>query len=155
MKQSYITLEKLLNEMSENIPLIKEGDIFETIKTLYPSYVISKKDKNIIIEGIEMTYPIASSKKTKKTFIREKSPLLEIYNELSRGDLLIVKSITNNRIICENISVREKVGDTKINNTFCITKLDILQGNYKLVQRGKKKLTGLLNSWVKIIIRLN
>lgn len=144
MNQAATTLEKLLNEMSENIPIIKDGDIFETIKTLYPNHNIPKNEKNIMIEGVEMTYPIATSKKTKKVFIKEKSPLLEMFNELTRGDLLKVVSISKNKIICENISVKKEVQGNNIKNIIVIDKLDILRGDYKLVQRGRTKLTNLL-----------
>lgn len=144
MNNATITLENLLKEMSESIPLIKEGDIIETIKTLYPSYNISKKEKNIMIEGIEMTRPLATSKRTKKVFIKEKSPLLEMFNELTRGDLLKVLEIKNNKIICENISIKEIVHENKLNNKLIIDKLDVLRGDYKLVQRGKAKITNLL-----------
>ena len=144
MNQAATTLEKLLNEMSENIPIIKDGDIFETIKTLYPNHNIPKNEKNIMIEGVEMTYPIATSKKTKKVFIKEKSPLLEMFNELTRGDLLKVVSISKNKIICENISVKKEIQGNNIKNIIVIDKLDILRGDYKLVQRGRTKLTNLL-----------
>jgi len=144
MNNAKITLKNLLKEMSENIPIIKEGDIIETIKTLYPSSNISKKEKNIIIEGIEMTKPLATSKRTKKVFIKEKSPLLEIFNELTRGDLLKVEKIIDNKIFCENISIKENVMNNIINTKLVINKLDILRGDYKLVQRGKSKIINLL-----------
>lgn len=144
MNNATITLKNLLKEMSDNIPLIKEGDIIETIKTLYPSYNISKKEKNIIIEGIEMTRPLATSKRTKKVFIKEKSPLLEMFNELTRGDLLKVIKIIDNKIFCENISIKENITNNKLDNKITINKLDILRGDYKLVQRGKNKITNLL-----------
>lgn len=144
MNNAKITLKNLLKEMSENIPIIKEGDIIETIKTLYPSSSVSKKEKNIIIEGIEMTKPLTTSKRTKKVFIKEKSPLLEIFNELTRGDLLKVEKIIDNKIFCENISIKENVMNNIINTKLVINKLDILRGDYKLVQRGKSKIINLL-----------
>lgn len=144
MNNAKITLKKLLKEMSENIPIIKEGDIIETIKTLYPSSNISKKEKNIIIEGIEMTKPLATSKRTKKVFIKEKSPLLEMFNELTRGDLLKVVKIIDNKIFCENISIKENFKNNIIDTKLVINKLDILRGDYKLVQRGKSKIINLL-----------
>lgn len=144
MNNAKITLKNLLKEMSENIPIIKEGDIIETIKTLYPSSNISKKEKNIIIEGIEMTKPLATSKRTKKVFIKEKSPLLEMFNELTRGDLLKVVKIIDNKIFCENISIKENFKNNIIDTKLVINKLDILRGDYKLVQRGKTKILNLL-----------
>ena len=144
MNNAEITLKNLLKEMSENIPIIKEGDIIETIKTLYPSSNISKKEKNIIIEGIEMTKPLATSKRTKKVFIKEKSPLLEMFNELTRGDLLKVVKIIDNKIFCENISIKENFKNNIIDTKLVINKLDILRGDYKLVQRGKSKIINLL-----------
>ena len=142
MSNSYTTLEKLLKEMSNNIPLIKEGDIIETIKTVYPSADTPKTKKNIVIEGIEMTVPVASSKKTKKMLIKEESLLLKIFNETTRGDLLKVITITKNKIYCENLSIKKELVD----NCFVIDKIDILRGDYKLIQRGAGKITNLLNA---------
>lgn len=144
MNNAKITLKNLLKEMSENIPIIKEGDIIETIKTLYPSCNVSKKEKNIFIEGVEMTKPLVTSKRTKKVFIKEKSPLLEIFNELTRGDLLKVEKIIDNKIFCENISIKENFKNNIIDTKLVINKLDILRGDYKLVQRGKTKILNLL-----------
>lgn len=142
MSNSYTTLERLLKEMSNNIPLIKEGDVIETIKTVYPSAETPKNEKNIVIEGTEMTVPKASSKKTKKMLVKEESLLLSIFNETTRGDLLKVISINKNKIYCENLSVKKEI----INNTLTIDKIDILRGDYKLIQRGVGKITNLLNA---------
>lgn len=138
------TLEKLLREMSDNVPIVKVGDVIETIKTLYPHWDTPKSEKNIFIEGTEMTRPLASSKKTKLRLKKEKSPLLEMFNELTRGDLLSVVEIKKNKIICENISIKTSIRENSINNIIVIDKLDVLRGDYKLVQRGKTKMTNLL-----------
>lgn len=140
------TLEKLLNEMNDNVPIIKIGDIIETIKTIYPNSSIPKKEKNIIIEGVEMTKPLVCSKKTKKMFIKENSPLVELFNEKTRGDLLKVISITKNKIYCENLSLNTSIGNNSIENKIIIDKFDVLRGDFKLVQRGVNKLTNLLRN---------
>lgn len=140
-----ITLEKLLAEMRENVPIIKVGDVIETIKTAYPSSNVLKKEKNIIIEGIEMTRPLVCSKQTKKMFIKEKSPLVELFIETSRGDLLKVFKIEKNKVYCENLSIKNSFKQNNIKTSLIIDKVDILRGSFKLVQRGVSKITNLLN----------
>jgi len=67
-----------------------------------------------------------------------------MFNELTRGDLLKVEKIIDNKIFCENISIKENFKNNIIDTKLVINKLDILRGDYKLVQRGKSKIINLL-----------
>ena len=71
------------------VPSITTQDIIETISTLYPTPE-HLKENNIIINETVMTSPLASSAEVKSLLQKDNSPLLEIYKELSRGDVLKV-----------------------------------------------------------------
>ena len=118
------TLNNILSRMSEEVPIIKDGDILETFKTLYPN--LDEKRRNIIIEGMEMTRPLACSQNAKSMMREDGSSLLQIFTDLNRGDILKVKSIDGNKILVTNLSIREEY---RID--FEIDKLDVLKKNFK------------------------
>lgn len=124
------TINEILKRLSKEVPIASENDIAEAIKTQYPSYDVPKSKKNIIIEGIEMTVPLCTSQETKKMLIRDKSPLLEIYKDLDRGDILIIKEASDNDLVVENLSIKEEY-----RKPFTIEKLDIVKGNYNVIRR--------------------
>lgn len=134
------TICKILNRLENQVTIIEEGDIIETIKTTYPKFETPKKEKNIVLEGVEMTPPSASSSETKLMLIKDKSPLLNIYKDLDRGDILSVKKVLNNKIIVENLSIKE---DYRKN--FEIEKLDVLKGNFNVIKRKSIDLIKTLN----------
>lgn len=137
------SISKILNRLENEMPLVEEGDIIETIKTIYPSSKIPKEERNIILEGIEMTMPMASSKESKLLLEREKSKLLEVYKDIDRGDILIVKKIHPNKIIVENCSVKDEY-----KKDFEIEKLDIIKGNFNVVKRRSIDLIKTLNKLI-------
>lgn len=134
------TIGKILNRLENQMPLVEEGDIIETIKTFFPSFNIPKHDKNIIIEGVEMTMPFASSMETKMMLTRDKSLLLSIYKDINRGDILSVKEVKPNKIVVENLSIKEEY-----RKDFEIEKLDIIKGNFNVVKRKSIDLIKTLN----------
>ena len=67
------SISKILNRLENEMPMVEEGDIIETIKTIYPSLKIPKKERNIVLEGVEMTMPLASSRESKMLLNKEKS----------------------------------------------------------------------------------
>lgn len=134
------TIGKILNRLENQMPLVEEGDIIETIKTFFPSFNIPKHDKNIIIEGVEMTMPFASSMETKMMLTRDKSLLLSIYKDTNRGDILSVKEVKPNKIVVENLSIKEEY-----RKDFEIEKLDIIKGNFNVVKRKSIDLIKTLN----------
>lgn len=134
------TICKILNNLENQIAIVEAGDIIETVKTTYPSFEIPKEDKIIVLDGIKMTPPLASSKEAKMMLIKDKSPLLCIYKDLGRGDILSVKKVLNNKIIVENLSVKEDY-----RKDFEIEKLDIIKGNFNVIKRKSIDLIKTLN----------
>lgn len=124
------TINKILTRLSKETPLAEIGDLLETKKTLYPDANIKREDKNIIVDSKEMTVPLACSKEWKKTLIRDKAPLREIYLEFDRGDILVVKKILKNKVIVENISIEEE-----FRKDFAIDKIEIAKKNFVLIRR--------------------
>lgn len=124
------TINEILARLSKEIPIATSNDIVETTRTKYPSYEIPKRDKNIIIEGVEMTLPLCTSQETKCMLLRDKSPLLEIYKDLDRGDILLIKETSDNDLTVENLSIKEEY-----RRPFKIEKLDIVKGNFNVIRR--------------------
>jgi hypothetical protein len=125
------------------MPLVEEGDIIETIKTIYPSLNSSKEKRNVILEGVEMTMPLASSRETKILLKKENSKLLKVFKDVDRGDILIVKEINPNKIVVENCSLKEEY-----KKDFEIEKLDIIKGNFNVVKRRSIDLIKTLNKLI-------
>lgn len=134
------TIVKILNNLENQMPIVEEGDIVETIKTFFPKYDVPKSEKNIVLENIEMTMPYASSVETKMMLTRDKSLLLNIYKDTDRGDILSVKKVMPNKIIVENLSIKEEY-----RRTFEIEKLDIIKGNFNVIKRKSIDLIKTLN----------
>lgn len=138
--ESRNTISNILSRLETQMPIISEGDIIETLRTEYPKPNVPKEIKNIILENIEMTMPFASSKENKMMLIKEKSPLLNIYKDLERGDILVVKCVGNNKILVENLSVK-----SQYRRDFEIEKLDIIKGRFNVVKRKSIDLIKTLN----------
>lgn len=137
------SISKILNRLENEMPLVEEGDIIETIKTIYPSLNSSKEKRNIILEGVEMTMPLASSRETKILLKKENSKLLKVFKDMDRGDILIVKEINPNKIVVENCSLKEEY-----KKDFEIEKLDIIKGNFNVVKRRSIDLIKTLNKLI-------
>ena len=124
------TIKSILNNLSKEMPIVSQDDIVETIKTLYPSCDIPRDEKNIIVDGMTMTIPFCSSKETKRMLIKENSPLLRIYKDLDRGDILLVDNDAPNNIKVTNLSIKEEY-----RHPFTIEKLDVIKGNFNIIKR--------------------
>ena len=136
------TLNKIMQRLSKEISIVEIGDIFETEVTKYPDVSIPREEKNIIVEGTEITPPLACNKEWKNLMLKEKSILCQIYREFDRGDILKVKDIKNNKVIVENLSIEEE-----FRKEFEIDKTDIIKKNYNLIRR---KSIDLLKSLEKL-----
>lgn len=134
------SISKILNRLENQMPLAEAGDLIETSKTFYPSYKTLKETKNVIIDGVEMTAPLAASRETKVMLKKDKSPLLKIYKDINRGDLLYIIEASDNKIIVENLSVEEE-----FRKPFEIEKLEIVKGNFNIVKRKSIDLLKTLN----------
>ena len=110
------TINEILKLLDTQIEIVKVGDLLETYKT---QFIIKKN--NYVIKGIKMTVPTASSKQYKNFLIKEKSPLLEVFKDLGRGDVLVVQKIEKNKIYVKNTSLKDEYS-----NPFIIDKYQIL-----------------------------
>lgn len=136
------TLRKILKRLSKEIPIVEDGDLLESFKTIFPEASIKREDKNIIVEGIEMTAPLACNKEWKAMMLKDKSIICEIFRDFERGDILKVKRINKNDVFVENISIEEE-----FRKEFCIDKTDIIKKNFNVIRR---KSIDLLKSLEKL-----
>ena len=140
-EKTVLTLRLLLEEIKKDLPPFKIGLIFETMKSIYPSAAVKRSDKNILVEGIEITKPLAVSKKAKELFKKDKSVLADFYINFKKGDYLKIINVIDGSAICENISIKKEYKERYYNKQFVIlTSEDIINGNVKQVKRGTKKL---------------
>jgi hypothetical protein len=132
------TLRLLMEEIGSTIPDFKVGQIYITIKSLYPTY--SAKNKNIVIDNKTITKPLACSKKSKEWFRKDKSILYDFFQEKTKGDFLKGVKEENNIAYCENISLKKEIKEKYYKDELIkITKDDILNNNVKLYKRNITK----------------
>jgi hypothetical protein len=124
------TINKILQRLSKELPIAEVGDLLETQKTLYPLGSLPREDKNIIIDSMEVTPPLACSQEWKKLLLKEKAPLCQIYKDMTRGDILRVKRIDKCGLIVENLSI-----DDEFRKEFKIDKMEIAKKNFSLIRR--------------------
>ena len=124
------TICEILNRLEKQLPIIEAGDIIETLRTEYPKSSEKRERKNIILEGVEMTAPFATSRESKEMLKKDKSKLVQIYKDLERGDILSVKAVNDNKIVVENLSIKEE-----FRKDFEIEKLDVIKGRFNVVKR--------------------
>ena len=87
-----------------------------------------------------MTVPTASSKQYKNFLVKEKSPLLEVFKDLSRGDVLVVQKIEKNKIYVKNTSLKDEYS-----NPFVIDKYQILKKEFRVIKRKSSELNKTIN----------
>jgi hypothetical protein len=139
-ERSNITLRLLLEEIKKDLPPFKVGMVFETIKSIYPPSSMKRWEKNIIIEDVEITKPLAVSKKSKELFRKDRSVLSEFYADYKKGDLLKVVSIKEGKAFCENVSIKKEYKERYYNQQLVeITLEDIISGNIKQLKRNAIK----------------
>lgn len=135
------TINKILQRLSKELPIAEEGDLLETQKTLYPAANLLREDKNIIINSMEITPPLACSKEWKKLLEKEKAPLCQIYKDFTRGDILKVKKIEDGYLIVENLSI-----DEEFKKEFKIDKIEIAKKNFSLIRRKSIEIIRILEN---------
>lgn len=129
------TINQILKRLDKEINIVEVGDVLETNKT---QFII--KNNNTIIEGVEMTIPTASSQQWKRTLVKEKSPLLEVFKDIDRGDILTVEKIEKNKVTVKNISLREEFQEE-----FVIDKIQILKKEFNVIKRKSIELSRTIN----------
>ena len=108
-KRSTYTLRTLLEELKEKLPDLQKGQIFETLKSIYPDSEIPKEKKNISIGNSTFTKPLALSKKDKSLLVKEESKMVGFFKNLTRGDFLKVIEVDGSKVKCINLSLKEDV----------------------------------------------
>lgn len=131
-KRAAYTIETLLEELKKNIPEFKVGQIFETLKSIYPKYNIPKEKRNIIYEGISFTKPFATCRKDKRNYIKENSPIINFFRNVTKGDFLQVIETEGFTAKCINLSLNEE-----IRNKFYSDDVIIL--NFNMIANGTVK----------------
>ena len=129
------TINEILKLLDTQIEIVKVGDLLETYKT---QFIIKKN--NYVIKGIKMTVPTASSKQYKNFLIKEKSPLLEVFKDLGRGDVLVVQKIEKNKIYVKNTSLKDEYS-----NSFIIDKYQTLKKEFRVIKRKSSELNKTIN----------
>jgi len=141
--RSVYTLRTLLEELKQKIPQFEKGQIFETIKSIYPSSEVSKEKKNIVLEGRTLTKPLALSRKDKSALIKEQSDLVGFFKNLSRGDFLMVTEIDGNNAKCINLSLNEEtIGKYYKDEKITLALEDLANGTVRLYRRKISKFVG-------------
>lgn len=135
------TINKILQRLSQELPIAEKGDLLETQKTLYPLGSVPREEKNIIINSTEVTPPLACSKEWKKLMCKESAPLCEIYKDMTRGDILKVKRVEGGNLIVENLSI-----DNEFRKEFKINKIEIAKKNFSLIRRKSIEMIRILES---------
>lgn len=120
MKRSSYTLQQLLNEIKTTTPSFKVGQLFETLKSIYPDVKVPREKKNITYKGISFTKPLASSRKAKQTFIKEESPVAGFFRNTSRGDFLQVVKVEDKKAYCINLSLKEDITTIYYKNEYVV-----------------------------------
>lgn len=138
------TINKILERLSKEIPIAEVGDILETQKTVYPDSNTPREEKNIIIDSMEVTPPLACSKEWKHLMLKDKASLCQIYKDFDRGDILEVKRIEKNYVIVENLSI-----DEEFKKEFKIDKIEIAKKNFSLIRRKSIELCRTLDKLEK------
>ena len=124
------TINKILERLSKEMPIPEEGDILETNKTIFPDASMPREEKNIILDSIELTPPLACSKEWKNMFLKEKAILCQIFRDFDRGDILRITKIEGPYVIVENLSIEEE-----FRKEFKIDKIEIVKKNFNLIRR--------------------
>lgn len=124
------TINKILERLSKETPIAEVGDILETNKTIFPEASLPREEKNIILESVELTPPLACSKEWKTMFLKEKAILCQMFRDFDRGDILRIKRIEGPSVIVENLSIEEE-----FRHEFKIDKIEIAKKNFNLIRR--------------------
>lgn len=132
MKRSVYTLEQLLDEMKSTTPTFKVGQLFETLKSVYPDVHVPRCKKNISYKGVSFTKPLANSRKAKESFLKEGSPLKDFFRNTSKGDFLQVVKVENKKAYCINLSIKEGIRESYYKNEYIVI-------DYTMIANGTVK----------------
>lgn len=141
MRKSY-TLKELLAEIKSEKTGFEVGHFYEVKKSYYPNSRIKKDVKNIIVEGKEVTLPLACSSKSKRGFSKDGMLFETFFKNITRGDFLKIIETDGIKATCVNKSLKEDIFGEYYNEELkhiIISHEDILSGCVKRVYRGINK----------------
>lgn len=139
-RRSTYTIKTLLEELKDNLVSFKKGMIFETVKSIFPTTEIPRNKRNIVVENISFTKPLACNKKDKENYIKENSPVSSFFKETKRGDFLEVVEIKNDIAYCRNLSLKEDILKKYYKNELIKISYDeLINGSIKLYRRNIQK----------------
>ena len=133
-RRTSYTLQQLLDEVKQTIPSFEEGQIFETLKSIYPSPKIPREKRNITYKNISFTKPLASSRKAKENFIKENSPVADFFRNKSNGDFLQVMETDGKTAKCINLSLKKEIKEDYYSN-----EEDYIILDYTMIANGTVK----------------
>ena len=141
-ERSAYTIRSLLEELKEHFPKFENDQIFETLKSIYPDSKIPKEKKNIKLENVTFTKPLALSRKDKSSLIKEESKMVGFFKNLSRGDFLRVVGVEESSAKCINVSLNEDVAKKYYKDEVVILTIeDVANG---IVRPYKRKISKYL-----------
>lgn len=145
MSKKY-TLNQLLDEIRSQTPKFEVGQHFEVLKSIYPDVSIGEEIKNISIDDMKATKPLACSSKAKKEFKKDNTLFWEFFKDNTRGDFLEIVETDGYSAVCVNKSIKEQILEDHYKDESMrridIKFNDIINGNVKRVYRGIKKYIG-------------
>jgi len=141
-RKSEHTIRTLLVELKEKFPSFEKNQIFETLKSIYPSDKISKTKRNITIDNRTFTKPLAVNRKDKTVMQKEDKSLAAFFKNVTRGDFLKVIETDGESAKCINLSLDENIkkkyyddDESHVNITF----EDLANGTVKPFRRKVDK----------------
>ena len=139
-ERSAYTIRTLLEELKERFPKFEIDQVFETLKSIYPDSGIPKEKKNIKLENVTFTKPLALSRKDKSCLIKEESQMVGFFKNLSRGDFLRVTEVNENSAKCVNLSLNEDIAKKYYKDELVtLTIEDIANGTVRPYKRKVSK----------------
>jgi hypothetical protein len=139
-RKSAYTIRVLLEELKENFPGFKKGQIFETLKSIYPDEKTPQNKRNIKLSGKVFTKPLALSRRDKMFLQKENSKLSDFFKDRTHGDFIEAIEIKENEVKCINLSLTEDVIDKYYKNELITISFDdIANGTIKPFRRKVDK----------------
>ena len=143
MKRSIYTIQTLLEELKKTTPSFKEGQFFETLKSIYPKEEALKEKKTIEYEGKKFTKPLACSRKDKNNYLKEKSPITNFFKNNTKGDFLKVIKVNGSIAECINLSLNENIRDEFYKDDKIIITFNMIANG--IIKQAKRKIDKYLN----------
>ena len=132
------TLKEILEDIK--IPDFKVGQFFEIKQSVFPDSSYPRDKKNLTFDQTSFTKPLASSKKDKEHYFKDKSPMADFYFNDKKGDVVEVVAIENGKAKCLNRSMKKEYADKYYKDDYVfITKEMLIEGEVKLIIRNAKK----------------